>query len=319
MEIPQAPFAAMSVHEIDEQRHSPRATRSHLDSASDDENADPPAPISDVFTIPLLVALTAAAGGDCPRDNERRAFPIETWQPGQGISSHLSTNDRFRRVLDALAALCVSRPRKQVFAIGVQVHKSNLTLTIADNQPVKKETMKYLSDVWRILKQLSDLYAGKRVQNSRDNSSVEWSTYIGTSPNMPRYKIAGDLTLKLAVMVYDFTIAKNLKRWTKNWDPENGGGLLEFFRAFRARKGMGLDGKDGQFELMVTKLNIALRYLRSAKDTDWAEVLGYMTDATDIADELLEDPYWCEILANEITCKFITIHRSPDHLVRDEY
>lgn len=261
------------------------------------------------LTVPLLVALTTASGGNCPRDDERRDFPSALWQPGEGISIDLTTNDRFRRVLDALASLCVSRPRKQVFAIGVQITKTALTLTITDNQPVKDATTKYLEDVWKILKGLSDLYAGQRNSKSKYHpSGVPWSKYTGLSPNMPRSVAAAEITLELAKTVYDFTSAKNLKRWAKRWDPPEGDGLLDFSRKFRAKKGSGstLNGRDAQFEMMFTKLNIAVRHLRCGKQADWSQVLGYMNDATDIADELLADKYWCEVLAMDITCEFPT-------------
>lgn len=113
--------------------------------------------------------------------------------------------------------------------------------------------------------------------------------------------------------MYKFTSSKNLKRWAKRWDPEEGDGLLDFARKFRAKKGSGLQGKDGQFEVMVTELSIVLGYLRRGKDADWAEVLGYMTDTTDLADELLADPSWCEILAMEITCNFASQLTRQNH------
>lgn len=276
-----------------------------LAGRSDAENTEPPQPVHYTLTVPLLVALTTASGGHKPRDDERRDFPgALPWHPGKGISSHLATNDRFRRVLDALASLCVSRPRKQVFAIGVQIDKPNLVLTISDNQPVLPNTIKHVKAVWALLKLLSNLYAGQRTATSANHpSGIPWSHYVDVSPKMPRSKIAAGYTVTLAKAVYTFTSGKNMKRWAKRWDPEEGNGLLDFSRKFRAKKGSGLQGKDGQFEMMTTKLSIVLECLRE-KEPDWAEVLGYMTDATDLADELLADQYWCEILAMDITGNF---------------
>lgn len=281
------------------------------DHSTDDESVESPEPIDHELTVPLLVALTTASGGRFPRDDERRDFPIETWLPGHGISHQLSTNDRFRRVLDALASLCVSRARKQVFAIGVQLTSTTLTLTIADNQPVTDTTVDHLKSVWESLTELSDLYAGPRDKRKYHPSGIEWSKYSGVSPKIPRSQKATELTLGLATKIYDFTRDKNLKRWAKRWDPPQRNGLLDFFRKFRAKKGTGLDGKDGQFEMMVTKLNIALACLRRGKNANWADVLGYMNDATDIADELLADKYWCEILAMEILGKSTTPPAMP--------
>lgn len=85
---------------------------------------------------------------------------------------------------------------------------------------------------------------------SSNNSSVERSNYI-----------TSDLTLTLAARVYDFT-------WVRICDSKMGDGVWEFFRTFRSNKGSVLDGKHGQFEIIVTKLNIKLRYLRSRKNPD---------------------------------------------------
>lgn len=76
---------------------------------------------------------------------------------------------------------------------------------------------------------------------------------------MLRSKIAAEHTANLAKLVYTFTSSKNMKRWAKRWE---GDGLLGFWRKLRAQKGKGLDGKDGQCEMMAAKLSIALRYLR---------------------------------------------------------
>lgn len=288
---------------MDALQSPPPATDSH-DSDDEQFEATP-----STLTVPLLVALTTASGGNYPREHNRRDFPAANWQPGEGISIDLKTNDRFRRVLDALASLCVSRPRKQVFAIGVQITKTTLTLTITDNQPVKAATTKYLEDVWKILKQLSNLYAGQRHSKSKYHSSgVPWSKYVGMSPDMPRPVAAAEIMLELVKTVYDFTSPKYLKRWAKRWDPPEGNGLLHFSRVFRAKKGSesDLDGKEAKFEMMFVKLNIAIEQLRCGKQADWSQVLGYMNDATAVADELLADPAWCEILAMDITCEFPT-------------
>lgn len=260
-------------------------------------------------TVPLLLAFITASGGTYPDDNGGRDFPTALWQPAEGISFNLTTNDRFRRVLDGLASLCGSKPRKQVFTIGVQITKTALTLTITDNQPVTDVTTKYLEDIWKMLKGLSDVYAGQRTSRSKNHpSGVLWSKYVGLSPEMLRSVAAAEITIELANTVYDFTRAKNLKRLAKRWDPPKGNGLLDFARKFRAKKGRrpALNGKDAQFDRLCTKLKIAVRYLRCGKQADWTQVLGFMNDATDAADELLEDKYWFDILAMDIICAFHT-------------
>lgn len=166
--------------------------------------------------------------------------------------------------------------------MGVQIDEPNLTLTITDNQPLTPDTIRYLNVVWDNLQSLSDLYPSRRTDVSENHPS----------PKFARSKIAADL----AKLVYTLTSGKNNKHRAKRW---GGDGLLDFWRKFRARKGSGLDSKDGQFEIMTTKLSIALQCLRG-EIVGWAEV-DNMTDVTDLADDLLADPSSCEILAVDIT------------------
>lgn len=264
--------------------------QSPLAAISDDKCVEHPENTPYALTIPLLVALAAAAS-----DDERRSHPTDHSQPDDGTVRQHPTNKHLERVLDALAALCVSRPRKQAIAIGVQITATNLIITIAEDQPVEEDTIDHLKNVWATLQQLSNAYA-------RQND-----TQIGRSPNPPRSTIAADLRLKLAAQVYEFTSGKNMRQWAKLWDPIDGTGLLAFFRTVRAGKGPRLYGMTGQFEFMVVKMSIALKAMRCGDDTNWEQVVGYMGDATDIADRLLDDRDWCESLAVELLGLF-TIH-----------
>lgn len=264
--------------------------QSPLAAISDDKSAERPENIPYALTIPLLVALAAAAS-----DDKQRSYPTDHSQLDHETVRQQPTNERLERVLDALAALSVSRPQKQAIAIGVQITATNLILTIADNQPVEDDTINHLKNVWSTLQQLSNAYA-------RQND-----THIGRSPNPPRSTIAADLRRKLAAQVYAFTSGKNLRQWAKLWDPIDGAGLLAFYRTVRARKGPRLYGLTGQFEFMVVKMSIALKAMRDGDDANWEEVVGYMGDATDIADSLLGDGDWCERLAVELMGQF-TIH-----------
>lgn len=67
---------------------------------------------------------------------------------------------------------------------------------------------------------------------------------------------------------------------------EEAEGLLHFFQKVRAKKGSQLHG---QFEMMTAKSSIVLQCLRD-REIDWDAVSDYMTDATDLADDLLDDP-----------------------------
>lgn len=259
--------------------------------------------------------MMSATGGRQPREDERKYFKKSvnsiSWLPGTGISSDISTNDRFRRILDALAALCVSRTRIQVVAIGFQIDQrhSRLTISIAENSNVDPKTVKYLKDMWKMLKTLSDIYAGHRPKTGHPSTGEPWSSYVGVSPLIPRSEKAAIIIEKLTHHVYTFTLQKQLKRINKWWDPTDKPGLLHFARVFQAKMGKNLSGNDGKLEMFLVVIRDTITRLR-ATQVDWTHVIKFMKKAIDIARELLEgdDPYWCDRLA----LSFIPPLSSPD-------
>lgn len=263
----------------------------------DASNSDPP-PLE--LSIELLVAIIHATGSN-PRNNQRHGFLSQSWQPGNGTSTKLTTSSRFRRVLDALASLCVSCPRGQTFSIGSQVdqRRSSLVITIADNQEVKQETVDYITNVWRILKALSDLCTGNRPKQSHISPGVSGNKYVGDSPEIPRSKQAAILTEELAELVYVFTREKYMKRIRKWWDsePENQEGLLSFGYTFLKAKEKPLSGEDKIVGDMLFLLRGAINLLR-IKSRDWSTIITLMDEVYRLADNLLtKNPYWLDILA----------------------
>ena len=62
-------------------------------------------------------------------------------------------------VLDALAAICVKKGQHDVAAVALKLKLPKIELFLATNDEApKQETVKHLKDVWRILKELSDLH-----------------------------------------------------------------------------------------------------------------------------------------------------------------
>lgn len=252
----------------------------------------------------LIVAMMSATGGRKPRDDERKFFNKSvgsmSWLPGTGISSDLTTNDRFRRILDAIAALCVYRARIQVLAIGFQINQrgSSLTISIADNCDIEKRTVDYLKKLWEELKELSNLYAGQRPKTGHSSTGVPWNTYVGASPQIPRSKAASTIIERLTELVYTFTRKKQMKRIDKWWDPIGKPGLLDFARSFQAKMGKQLSGNEGKLEMFLLLIRDTVTCLRAPK-VDWTHVIKFMKKAIDIARDLLEgdDPYWCNRLA----------------------
>lgn len=97
-------------------------------------------------------------------DQRRDSQSVNPSHPGtNNFSNDLNTNNRVRRVLDALASLCVSRPHAQDFAIGFRISSGkSLVITNANSRAVEQATINYLTRLWGILRTLSNLYTGKR-------------------------------------------------------------------------------------------------------------------------------------------------------------
>lgn len=252
----------------------------------------------------LIVAMMSATGGRKPRDHEQTLFNKSVgsivWVPGTGISSDLTKKDRFHRILDAIASLCVSHARIQVVAIGFQINQpgSLLTISIADDCGIETETVEYLEEVWKLLKELSDLYARQRSKTGHSSTGVPWNSDVGVTPQIPRFKPTAAIMERLTERVYTFTWKKQMKRIHKWWDPTEKPGLLNFARSFQAKMGKHLSGNDGKLEMFLLLIRDTVICLRAPK-VHWMHVITFMKVAIDISRDLLEgdDPYWCTRLA----------------------
>lgn len=257
------------------------------------------------LTVQALVAIISANGWQTL--DQGRDFP---WL----LASKPTASDRFRRVLDALACLCVSSPGGQVFSIGLQIDHPNsqLVITVADNQEVKQDTIDYLTGIWGILKRLSDLNTGKQ-SDSEPSCMVSWKTPVSNSPEMLRLK-AAILSQDLVKLVYVFTTDKRMRQIRKWWNPEeqpqlkqqHEQGLLPFARTFQEKLGRFLHGKEGKLELLIAHLRAAVIVLQG-KAVNWAMVTTYMNRATNLADAVLggDDPHWCESIALSLACNIL--------------
>lgn len=237
------------------------------------------------LTVSVLVAVVVALHGLNPHND------LLSFASGIGLPADLNTYHPFRRALDAIASLCVSRPREQVFSVGFQIDQRNsqLLISIADNQEVEQETIDYLANLWAALRKHSDWHAGNRPKGAH---------HPGASPGIPRPQGVTALSRELVELVYVFTRDRNMKRWHKWWDPADRQGLLGFARKFQQKKGRYLEGTDRKFELLLCSLRIVVNCLREDR-VDWGKVLGHMGLATDLSDGLLEGD-WCENLARDI-------------------
>ncbi|KAL0633812.1 hypothetical protein Q9L58_007295 [Maublancomyces gigas] len=245
--------------------------------------------IAHELTVPVLVAMVVALHGPDPRDDDFLNFAS-----GINLPADLNTYHPFCRALDAIASLCVSRPREQGFSVGFQIDQRNsqLLASIADSQEVEQDTIDYLANLWAVLRKHSDWHAGNRPK------SVYCS---GVSSGIPQSQGATALSRELVELVYVFTRDRHMNRWHKWWDPVDGHGLLGFARKFQQKKGRYLEGTNRKFELLLCSLRIVVNCLREDR-VDWGKVLGHMGLATDLSDGLLKggDRGWCENLARDI-------------------
>ena len=85
-----------------------------------------------------------------------KSCSIEEWQwPSHPESRRHSVLADVKKVLDALAMLCVSKPRMQVCAIGLRVTASEVELVVAENEKIAPATIKHLENMWSSLQKLS--------------------------------------------------------------------------------------------------------------------------------------------------------------------
>lgn len=221
--------------------------------------------ITPLPSVPLLVAIVAS-------DRSYHPDSIDFRVP-----------DSFHRALDGLASLCISRPA-QVLSLGFQIDSLNsqLVITIADTHEVAQDTIDHLSNLWAILRKISDLAAA-----------------AGPKPSKHSKMTRTALEHELVQLVYSFAKYKTLERWRKWWGSPGGQGLLGFARTFQQRKHRPISevGVDQDFMVLLSALRIAASHL-NGDNPDWVEMNNYMETAISYADKIR--PSWCDDLARDL-------------------
>ncbi|PGH14500.1 hypothetical protein AJ79_02993 [Helicocarpus griseus UAMH5409] len=83
--------------------------------------------------------------------------------------------DRLSKVLDALASLLISRPSKEVIAVGLQTGSDGnpcYTLTLASNDSITQKTLAHCHRIVEHLKQLGSQFYDLR-KNTSDPTALE--------------------------------------------------------------------------------------------------------------------------------------------------
>jgi hypothetical protein len=91
-------------------------------------------------------------------------------------------SQRSKALLDALAAICISEPRKQVIAISLSFTSEGSILYIAENNGVSPEILTHLASVFSRLKEIrSSLVSPLQEMDEEMNapqSDKAWSTTV---------------------------------------------------------------------------------------------------------------------------------------------
>lgn len=224
------------------------------------------------------------------------ADPNHGCRPLNGLSTNPATSLRTFKVLDALASLSVSRKQSQVVSIGLQLDSANVTLTIAENDPVSPETVGYVAETWRLLRELAVIYAGER-SSRQDAEHLPQSA--GLSPPVPRnLGSADDLIARLAFHVYTFTDEKFHRRLNRWWPA-----LRAFTNSCIAAKNHQLNDEETLLRDSVLAFRMGLDAL-AARSVRWGDVVRRMDTAAECATKLLADRYALESLAHSMQSSF---------------
>lgn len=97
-------------------------------------------------------------------------------------------------------------------AISFQLNQDTreIHLTIAENSDVSVKLVKHLTDVWEMLRQLSEAYAAHRGEALDQD-------YRSKSPTVPK-GVAKDLRLQIFRKIYQLPFRKQMRRVAKRWD-----------------------------------------------------------------------------------------------------
>lgn len=228
--------------------------------------------------------------------------PNNNCRPVNGLTKNSATSIRTFKVLDALASLSVSRQRCQVVSIGLQLGTDTVTLTIAENDPVSDETTNYVAETWRLLRELSLIFAAER-NNQPGVTHDHWQDWAGLSPPVPRFLgSADDLIARLAFHVYKFTDEKFWRRLNKWWPP-----LRAFTNQFITARNHLLNREETLLRDSVLAFRLGLDALEVGDENraiSWTDVVRRMDTAAECATELLADRYTLESWVHSMQSTF---------------
>ena len=216
------------------------------------------------------------------------------------FATHPEANWRVAPFLDALAAVAVSKERREVIAVALRLTKSNLELIISGNATIPPETINYLHTLWDFLRTLADVYYKQRTRPIKNEDR-------DISPPMRGELPQQDALYSFHRLIFKFCIAKFRKQFTKYWDK-----ILAFGRKHRAWKlaqSNFVDETQNNFEEfhnMCRALEICAKMLSKLEENpgdggSLDMLIHAMSIAYEITKTVLDSPTDCEIWASRIS------------------
>lgn len=253
----------------------------------------------------VLVALVSATIGhkihlgDADRNH---ISSIDLSTINHGIVHDRATNLRTFPVLDAIASLSVSAPESQVIAVALQMDNENkeVRLTIAENGEVSQDVIDHITEVWAMMRTLSDINNGLL---------LEPHSIRDPSPPVPHpTALTGPYLLEMTRQLYSFSIEKILKRFNKWW-----GGLKEFEDKFKLRKTElpGSSELKQHFLDMVLSMDdahITLNRIVASHwipEVEWDNMITMMDGAVLDLDAIFDAAQICEVWAVQLNGYYI--------------
>ena len=192
-------------------------------------------------------------------------------------------------VLDALASVCISKPKHQVIALALQMRfkERKIRLTIAENGKINESLITYLERIWAKLQELSEESTHQMTtqENLRELNNLE------EKPVQP--SITLDLFCEIAKHTRQKSI-KSIQEWL--------GDLSTFLhRLLKVRDGK-LQGHEIDLRITLLASERAWRVLaqESLTSEDWEMAYKAMELATQGAEPMILDPVGCERLVREL-------------------
>ncbi|OJJ43557.1 hypothetical protein ASPZODRAFT_19280 [Penicilliopsis zonata CBS 506.65] len=162
------------------------------------------APSSSDFQF-LLAAIQKVEQRDKIQAPGRRVQVDDEGQPQVPANSPIGNPLRLRPVLDALASLCVSKPRGEVVAIAMEcAADTSVTFRVATNSEVPTATVNHLQSMLRKMQEVSSSYRKNKATQSHEVT--------------PDQQTMG-LTNSLVYMCIDFSFEKWKKRIHSKLEP----------------------------------------------------------------------------------------------------